>query len=850
MTDLARPSPHKRFADREKSRRSHFIRLENKEKVLKFQDDSSGIQHCLNFTPQKWRPNVCTNCFFFEAEHTSTPQEEQERHEELKQQREKKLDVFEIVDILGSSYSGSVYYARRLGGEETKGDVDDAKREDFHSIINNINVMQEKTLCPYVVQYYGCFIKDNGAFMVTEYAQCSIADILRAYPDYQFTEMQIAVVCSSLIRGLAFLHKFGVTHKNLKSTNVLVKPSGSVKIADFGVSQNVTETREKMDMLEASPYWSAPELISSEHFNEKVDIWATGIIAIEMAEHSPPHFHLDSPLEALQHIACDAPPSLQHPEKWSADFKDFLKRCLVFEPSHRASARELLTHPFLRSAEANPKVFVDVLKSLPDLKTLQKSYVEKTCEVDYEMFKGNVLAVNPDDYTARLYPRDDPIIRWITYSANLARPAYGRGSSIMEHPQSAEEEKDEEAAEKRLKNHSHRGERKATLGRKDMLSGFKTAGHLAGKTEKSESESSTEVSSKVASWASATPNKRAMQEKAAAKSVAAQMMKAAESPTIASPPPPTSTPPPTPTVSQTPSTTSPTKDTWSSLRDKFNMAERPSLFNLFASREQGTGLPGSRVGRSGTMETNQASKEAKEGGSFFEAFKNPLGSLRDLRGAFNLFQPNGPNSQTAEAKPVKFFGVPLEDSMEICKLNDEKHICFTMIDYLSQNGPAMEVEGIFRINGDQIKVAELKKKIKEGEPVELPDYSIHVISGMLKMYFRELPDPLLTVASYERFLQAGRMHDDGKKVELLRDVIVQLPQPNQDMLKSLIFFLHKCASHASVSKMTAGNLARCFAPNLLSGGENESPTSMLSNSQTVNSVVESIIEKKSEIWTE
>jgi len=90
----------------------------------------------------------------------------------------------------------------------------------------------------------------------------------------------------------------------------------------------------------------APEVISQHGYDNKADIWSLGITAIELAETRPPHTELGHPLKALMKIPLAPSPTLKEPEKWSDEFKNFLKLCLSKDPSRRGSAAQLLEVPF------------------------------------------------------------------------------------------------------------------------------------------------------------------------------------------------------------------------------------------------------------------------------------------------------------------------------------------------------------------------------------------------------------------------------------------------------------------------------------------------------------------------
>jgi len=96
----------------------------------------------------------------------------------------------------------------------------------------------------------------------------------------------------------------------------------------------------------------APELIRGADYTCEVDVWSLGITAIEMAEGEPPLMR-EPPLRALLIITVKPSPKLKDQERWSEEFHHFVAACLCTDPIKRASAEELLLHPFIGGACGN-----------------------------------------------------------------------------------------------------------------------------------------------------------------------------------------------------------------------------------------------------------------------------------------------------------------------------------------------------------------------------------------------------------------------------------------------------------------------------------------------------------------
>ena len=229
--------------------------------------------------------------------------------------------------------------------------------EESIKIMGEIDILS-KCNSPYIVGYFECFkchpkkpLDPTELWIVQEYCEGgSVSDLIEAAGgrgSFAMPEECIRAACAGIVLGLEYLHKMGVCHRDIKCGNVLLTNDGHVKLADFGVSAELTNTINKRKTVVGSPFWMAPEVIKESHYDGRADVWSLGITAIEMAEGAPPHSNLN-PLRAIFLIPSKPAPNLNDPDLWSPEMVDFIRCCCKKDPSERSDSALLTSHPFVK----------------------------------------------------------------------------------------------------------------------------------------------------------------------------------------------------------------------------------------------------------------------------------------------------------------------------------------------------------------------------------------------------------------------------------------------------------------------------------------------------------------------
>jgi serine/threonine-protein kinase 24/25/MST4 len=280
-------------------------------------------------------------------------------------------------ECIGGGSFGKVYKGldRRTGHTVAIKVIDVENAEDeVDDIMGEIMILSGMN-SPYVTKYFGSYLAGSDLWIVMEFCSGgSCADLMKPGA---IAEAEIAVILKELLMGLSYLHDDHKLHRDIKAANILVSSTGQVKLADFGVSGQLSATMTKKNTFVGTPFWMAPEVIKQSGYDGKADIWSLGITALELANGEPPYADIH-PMKVLFLIPKNPPPALQG--NFSPAFKEFVDLCLRKDPRERPNAKQLLQTNFIRKA-GKPARLQELIARYQDWKV---RYPKEAAESDDE----------------------------------------------------------------------------------------------------------------------------------------------------------------------------------------------------------------------------------------------------------------------------------------------------------------------------------------------------------------------------------------------------------------------------------------------------------------------------------
>ncbi|XP_036613225.1 rho GTPase-activating protein 27 isoform X1 [Trichosurus vulpecula] len=155
----------------------------------------------------------------------------------------------------------------------------------------------------------------------------------------------------------------------------------------------------------------------------------------------------------------------------------------------------------------------------------------------------------------------------------------------------------------------------------------------------------------------------------------------------------------------------------------------------------------------------------------------------------------------------------------------------------------LDIDGLYRISGNLATIQKLRYKVDHDERLDLDDgrwEDVHVITGALKLFFRELPEPLFPFSYFRQFIAAIKLQDQAQRSCLIRDLVHSLPAPNQNTMRVLFQHLCRVIEQKEKNRMSVQSVAIVFGPTLLRPEfeEGNMPMTMVFQNQVVELILQ------------
>lgn len=261
-------------------------------------------------------------------------------------------DYYALVAVLGEGHFGRVLLAKdrrtferfavkviRKSRTQTRSQLHIQRELEILRQVNHQNV----------VRLYDLFDTEEKIYIVLEYMPGgALFSIIAEHKT--FSEQHAASIMRDILHGLAYLHARNIVHRDLKPDNLLCTSNTwpfNVKLADFGLSNILQDGGDRLMSKVGTPLYCSPEVLTADSYDEKVDLWAAGVLLYELLTGVRPfnsshtrtvinmiiEGRMSYPDALWSHIS----PEAQHAVKW----------LLTRDPSARPSAAQALTHPWI-----------------------------------------------------------------------------------------------------------------------------------------------------------------------------------------------------------------------------------------------------------------------------------------------------------------------------------------------------------------------------------------------------------------------------------------------------------------------------------------------------------------------
>ena len=260
--------------------------------------------------------------------------QDKNKNDDLIDAIKKRIDNKQYKGIIGKGnygnvykieYNNKIYAVKHLYGKKK---IEDSQNEDIN--LSKLSELDNKHK-EHIVEYYGSYPKDeNNKYIIMEYAgNSNLKNFIEKYKKSHeyIKEKKIINIIKQICIGLRAIHNCGMIHRDLKPENIFIDEQNfNIKIGDFGTSKIAFDTNTNT----GTPSYKAPEIISGEEYNNKVDMYSLGCIIYELF--TLKEYYLNEEFNDIQEID-----SVYDP-KW----QELIDKLLDTNPENRPNIEKVL----------------------------------------------------------------------------------------------------------------------------------------------------------------------------------------------------------------------------------------------------------------------------------------------------------------------------------------------------------------------------------------------------------------------------------------------------------------------------------------------------------------------------
>jgi len=251
-------------------------------------------------------------------------------------------ECYTKVKVLGrGAFGEAVLYRKTTTGDLVvwkEINLQRASEKDRADALNEVEIL---SLLDHinVIAYYNHFFDGSSLFIEMEYANDgSLHHKIIARDGNLFGEGEALLYFYQLVSAVAYIHNYGILHRDIKTLNIFMTKSKIIKLGDFGISKVLEETYGKAETCVGTPYYMSPELIKGEPYNQKSDVWACGCVVFEVLTLKKV-FEASNQLKLITSILEKEIGEIDG--QYSDEIRRIVKWTLEKDPNNRPTAEEL-----------------------------------------------------------------------------------------------------------------------------------------------------------------------------------------------------------------------------------------------------------------------------------------------------------------------------------------------------------------------------------------------------------------------------------------------------------------------------------------------------------------------------